>query len=55
MLEKSYPERAKQLSALAQKDVYLRWKIYEHLAQEGGDGAGQEAGTKKPTTMGETV
>ncbi len=56
MLEKSYPERAKQLSALAQKDVYLRWKVYEHLAKEDGDGAAPEGQqTKKPTTMGETV
>ncbi|HUN64996.1 MAG TPA: pyruvate:ferredoxin (flavodoxin) oxidoreductase [Bacteroidota bacterium] len=35
MLEKSHPERAKQLSALAQKDVFLRWKVYEHLSQDG--------------------
>lgn len=33
MLEKSYPERAKELSALAQYDVNTRWRIYEHLAQ----------------------
>ncbi|MBI4547569.1 MAG: pyruvate:ferredoxin (flavodoxin) oxidoreductase [Ignavibacteriae bacterium] len=32
MLEKSYPERAKELAAFAQDDVYVRWKIYEHLA-----------------------
>jgi pyruvate-ferredoxin/flavodoxin oxidoreductase len=35
MLEKSHPERAKQLAALAQKDIYIRWKVYEHLAQDG--------------------
>ncbi len=34
MLEKSHPERARQLGELAQKDVYLRWKVYEHLAEE---------------------
>ncbi|MDI6767127.1 MAG: pyruvate:ferredoxin (flavodoxin) oxidoreductase [Bacteroidota bacterium] len=33
MLEKSYPARAKELSVLAQKDVNIRWKIYEHLAR----------------------
>ncbi len=33
MLEKSYPSRAKELSVLAQNDVNLRWKIYEHLAR----------------------
>ncbi|MFI5252581.1 MAG: pyruvate:ferredoxin (flavodoxin) oxidoreductase [Bacteroidota bacterium] len=31
MLEKSHPDRAKTLSALAQTDVNVRWKIYEHL------------------------
>jgi pyruvate-ferredoxin/flavodoxin oxidoreductase len=35
MLEKSYPARAKELSILAQKDVNVRWKIYENLAQTG--------------------
>ncbi|MGA2622913.1 MAG: pyruvate:ferredoxin (flavodoxin) oxidoreductase [Bacteroidota bacterium] len=35
MLEKSYPERAKLLGALAQEDVNVRWKTYEHLAQSG--------------------
>jgi pyruvate-ferredoxin/flavodoxin oxidoreductase len=38
MLEKSYPARAKELSALAQQDIYTRWKIYEHLAQSGNGG-----------------
>ncbi len=33
MLEKSHPERAKELGALAQEDVSLRWRMYEHLAQ----------------------
>ncbi|HUL45033.1 MAG TPA: pyruvate:ferredoxin (flavodoxin) oxidoreductase [Bacteroidota bacterium] len=33
MLEKSYPERAKLLGALAQEDVQVRWKLYEYLAQ----------------------
>jgi hypothetical protein len=41
MLEKSYPARAKELSALAQQDIYTRWKIYEHLAQ-GGNGGKKE-------------
>ncbi|MBI5475464.1 MAG: pyruvate:ferredoxin (flavodoxin) oxidoreductase [Ignavibacteriales bacterium] len=38
MLEKSYPQRAKELSVLAQGDVNARWKMYEHLASS-GDGA----------------
>jgi pyruvate-ferredoxin/flavodoxin oxidoreductase len=33
MLEKSRPERAKELAALAQKDVTVQWKVYEHLAE----------------------
>jgi pyruvate-ferredoxin/flavodoxin oxidoreductase len=41
MLEKSYPERAKELSVLAQQDITKRWKLYEHLAQ-GGDGESQK-------------
>jgi pyruvate-ferredoxin/flavodoxin oxidoreductase len=36
MLEKSYPERAKELSILAQSDVTTRWKIYEYLAAQTG-------------------
>jgi pyruvate-ferredoxin/flavodoxin oxidoreductase len=32
MLEKSYPQRAKELGALAQSDIETRWKMYEHLA-----------------------
>lgn len=34
MLEKSHPERAKELLALAQKDVNARWAMYEKLAQK---------------------
>jgi pyruvate-ferredoxin/flavodoxin oxidoreductase len=33
MLEKSHPERAKELAALAQEDASARWRIYELLAQ----------------------
>jgi pyruvate-ferredoxin/flavodoxin oxidoreductase len=33
MLEKSYPQRAKELSVLAQGDVNARWKMYEHLGR----------------------
>ncbi len=44
MLEKSYPERAKELAKLAQEDVNVRWKIYEHLAQSpAGDGKGTDS------------
>ena len=38
MLEKSHPDRAKGLGKLAQEDVDVRWKLYEHLAQQ-KDGA----------------
>jgi pyruvate-ferredoxin/flavodoxin oxidoreductase len=53
MLEKSHPERAKQLGKLAQKDVYLRWKVYEHLAQD--DTAETPAPPAKTPVVGETV
>ncbi len=33
MLEKSYPERAKELAELAQEDVRIRWEIYESLSR----------------------
>ena len=36
MLEKSRPDRAKELAALAQEDVSVRWKVYEHLAASNG-------------------
>jgi len=38
MLEKTYPDRAKELSALAAEDVKSRWRLYELFAG-GGDGA----------------
>jgi hypothetical protein len=41
MLEKSYPQRAKELGALAQSDIETRWKMYEHLAR-GNDSAVQK-------------
>ncbi|MBI5020431.1 MAG: pyruvate:ferredoxin (flavodoxin) oxidoreductase [Ignavibacteriales bacterium] len=41
MLEKSYPERAKELSVLSQRDVETRWKMYEHLARD-KDGSTQK-------------
>jgi pyruvate-ferredoxin/flavodoxin oxidoreductase len=41
MLEKSRPERAKELAALAQEDVTVRWKVYEHFAA--GDGSPKAA------------
>jgi len=34
MLEKSHPQRAKELAELAQHDVDARWKIYEYLARK---------------------
>lgn len=39
MLDKSYPERAKELSVLAQSDIYIRWKMYELLASDQSEGA----------------
>jgi pyruvate-ferredoxin/flavodoxin oxidoreductase len=42
MLEKSHPERAKELAALAQEDASARWRIYELLAQR-ASGNGKEA------------
>ena len=44
MLEKSHPDRAKQLAILAQEDVTVRWKAYEHLAKT-DNGAPAKAGT----------
>jgi pyruvate-ferredoxin/flavodoxin oxidoreductase len=38
MLEKSHPERAKELGVLAQADVKERWALYEQYAHDGGDG-----------------
>ncbi len=35
MLDKTYPERAKELLTLAQEDVNIRWGIYESLANAG--------------------
>jgi pyruvate-ferredoxin/flavodoxin oxidoreductase len=33
MLVKSNPEEAKKLFRIAQKDVEMRWKLYEYLSQ----------------------
>ena len=38
MLTKSNPEAARRLMALAEGDVKKRWKRYEELAQENGNG-----------------
>jgi pyruvate-ferredoxin/flavodoxin oxidoreductase len=48
MLEKSRPERAKELAALAQEDVTVRWKVYEHFAA--GDGAAAAPKAAESTT-----
>ncbi|MBN1870779.1 MAG: pyruvate:ferredoxin (flavodoxin) oxidoreductase [Candidatus Omnitrophica bacterium] len=34
MLEKSHPEKAKELMKLAQQDIYDRWTIYEQMASQ---------------------
>ncbi len=44
MLEKIYPERARELNLLASEDIKNRWAMYEQLA--GGDGG--KAKTEKP-------
>ena len=36
-LEKSHPDRAKELMKLAQEDVDVRWMTYEQLAHENGE------------------
>ena len=47
MLEKSHPDRARELGKLAQEDVNVRWKLYEHLAQRENDGNGTPGQEKK--------
>ena len=39
MLAKSNPEQAKQLLELAQDDVAMRWKLYEHMSHQPANGA----------------
>jgi pyruvate-ferredoxin/flavodoxin oxidoreductase len=46
MLEKSHPERAKELALLAQGDVKERWALYEQYAHDGG-AAAPEKGEEK--------
>ncbi|MEB3228508.1 MAG: pyruvate:ferredoxin (flavodoxin) oxidoreductase [Synechocystis sp.] len=58
MLTRSQPEEAKQLMKLAQKDVNIRWAMYEYLAKRplgethgngnGGNGQGDPSSTKAP-------
>jgi pyruvate-ferredoxin/flavodoxin oxidoreductase len=43
MLEKTYPERAKELMALAAEDIKRSWEIYELFAGA-GDGAKEKTG-----------
>jgi pyruvate-ferredoxin/flavodoxin oxidoreductase len=47
MLEKIYPERARELMALAAQDIKSRWAMYEQLAGGDGEKAKQE-GLPKP-------
>ncbi|HEX9867013.1 MAG TPA: pyruvate:ferredoxin (flavodoxin) oxidoreductase [Candidatus Tectomicrobia bacterium] len=42
MLAHSRPEEAKRLMALAQEDIYQRWRLYEHWAALAVDDAAQE-------------
>ncbi|MCX6133907.1 MAG: pyruvate:ferredoxin (flavodoxin) oxidoreductase [Ignavibacteriales bacterium] len=46
MLEKIYPERAKELMGLAAEDVKSRWAMYEQLAGGDGEKAKQEPAPK---------
>ncbi|MBI3789159.1 MAG: 4Fe-4S dicluster domain-containing protein, partial [Ignavibacteriales bacterium] len=41
-LQKMYPERAKELMALAEADIKVRWEIYEQLAKAGDGSAKKE-------------
>jgi pyruvate-ferredoxin/flavodoxin oxidoreductase len=50
MLERSHPDRAKALSELAQEDVLVRWKTYEHLAQPANGSAPTANQTTKQAT-----
>jgi pyruvate-ferredoxin/flavodoxin oxidoreductase len=52
MLEKTYPERAKQLTALAAEDIRSCWALYEQYA---GAGDGRKEKTEKalPTSDGD--
>ena len=43
MLDKTYPERAKELMALASEDIKRSWEIYELFAGA-GDGAKEKTG-----------
>jgi pyruvate-ferredoxin/flavodoxin oxidoreductase len=42
MLAKSNPEEAKRLLELAQDDVAVRWRLYEHLSRQPMNGAAEE-------------
>ena len=50
MLEKSHPERARELAKLAQEDVNVRWKIYERMAQA-TDGNGKGSAPSPPAPV----
>ena len=56
MLEKSHPQRAKELAKLAQEDVNVRWKVYEQLAKSGAsDAKGITESTKQEPSTSEKV
>jgi pyruvate-ferredoxin/flavodoxin oxidoreductase len=48
MLDKMYPERAKELMALAAEDIKRSWEIYELFAGA-GDGAKEKTGATPGT------
>jgi pyruvate-ferredoxin/flavodoxin oxidoreductase len=47
MLEKSHPDRAKELGAQAQADVKERWALYEQYAHDGGTAAPEKVEEKQ--------
>ncbi len=42
MLAKSNPEHAEKLLHLAEEDVSTKWRLYEHMARQAGNGAAEE-------------
>ncbi len=53
MLKRSHPEEAQALFELAQENVNKRWKLYEYMAAQPGDGNGDaKAAETKPAPAG---
>jgi len=54
MLEKSHPQRARMLAELAQQDIYMRWRMYEYLAQK-HNGMEKDSEQHKPISSGQVT